>query len=193
MISREDFFSYEPDDEDAVRVYEAKRFEYYTRFEDACHRLIKHIIELIPDLERNWRQILKEEKNGASGEEFTGVQELFKGIRSKQTTVVEGKVMSMEVEGGHLTLQLNYIKIAATDYTITHDDDERMRYEHTLVRAGADLRDMIYDRLGSSDPKYLAESNYNGLKKFCSIYEEMLMAYDTMAALKKPGEEWKKG
>jgi hypothetical protein len=95
----------------------------------------------------------------------------------------------MEVEGGRFIMQLQSIKTAATQYTISTDDRERLHFEHTLVRSGADFRDIVYDRLGSLNIELLGERNYANLKNFCRIYDDVLNAYDTLAKLRRPEEQ----
>jgi len=180
-----------------ISNYEGKRTEYFLQFDRASRELVSQIIRMLPDLERTSRQILAQQAEierdpNPKAEEriaISSIKRLFEGVRSSQMVDIEGEMMSMEVEGGRLIMQLNNIKIAASQYTITNDDRERMHYEHTLVRSGADLRDIIYDRLGALNIKYLGDNNYAHLINFCRIYEDVLQAYDTMAKLKKPEEQ----
>ncbi len=177
--------------------WDAKRNEYFQQFDRACKQLVAQIIEMTPDLERTSRQVLtmqselerQENVKAETRVAIASIKRLFEGVRSSQMVDIEGEMMSMEVEGGRLIMQLQSIKTAATQYTITNDDKERMHFEHTLVRSGADLRDMVYDRLGSLNVEYLTERNYQALKRFCGIYEDVLIAYDTLAKLKKPEEQ----
>ena len=84
-----------------------------------------------------------------------------------------------------LVSQLNAILDAALYYTAVDDDIGRLVLENNLVRAGADLRDVLAMRL---EPQSSHLRFTSAAFNFVVAYEGVLLTYDVMAKLKKPSE-----
>jgi len=173
--------------------YYRRRQKHFTAFITASNKLAGHIVEMIPDLEQTRRRIALlnyelREKDDRSHKRVAVAQinRFFEGMRDSSHAKVEEMKVPMEVKGGSLIMQLYTIKTAAMQYTITNDDEEKFDLEHTLVRAGANFKDDILDRLGTYDVKFLTARNYKSLKKFCRLYEEVLITYNAFCTLEKP-------
>lgn len=86
----------------------------------------------------------------------------------------------------HLVSQLCVILEAALYYIFVVDEEDRMVLENNLVRAGAELRDMLVRKLFHLAPNSSEGRLMSAASNFASAYERVLLAYDALAKLKKP-------
>jgi hypothetical protein len=96
---------------------------------------------------------------------------------------------AVEIANRDLICQFLAIRSAAWLYTITDADDRRMVFEHNLVRAGADICDVLRDYFRDTPETSRFPEDLQGvLEELFLNFASVLESYDDLAKLKRPTE-----
>jgi hypothetical protein len=182
--------------------YEYARSWAFEYFENSCAELVECLLRLIPEAKDDIlprfpitegilvlvnavgdRDLLTED------ELDRGRLKTFKDLVGDDSSKYLARIPSSSINKANESLanQLCAIMDSALSYIWVDHDNQRLLFENNLVRAGAELRDWLLNKLMRLDLHEPFYQNFRGpALDFIAIYERLLNSYDILAALKRP-------
>ncbi len=179
-----------------VDAYADKASKFLGKFQEYSRALADQTVEIIPEMEKVSR-LCEEHLRILSAQSDTKVEEraqlaalrtFLEGYHTEESVNINGTNLSLKLEG-RLLDQMQKIAQAANGFFATSNKDEQIKHEHVLVRSGDLVRAHVYSRLSKLPMQHVPETMYRKMVNWSMIYDQMLNAFDSIAALQRPESE----